>query len=60
MTKAGLMELVACFSDMPDPRVFGRADHYLLNILVLTICAVLWGVENWEAVEMWGEALASS
>ncbi|NMM26774.1 MAG: ISAs1 family transposase [Glaciimonas sp.] len=27
-----------------------------LDILVLTVCAVLCGADDWEAVEMWGEA----
>lgn len=56
MTKAGVARLVECFSDVPDPRVVGRTDHHLLDILVLTICAVLCGADDWEAVEMWGNA----
>lgn len=44
------------FADMPDPRVVGRTDHHLLDILVLTVCAVVCGADDWESVEMWGEA----
>ncbi|MEO8837724.1 MAG: ISAs1 family transposase [Herbaspirillum sp.] len=56
MSKSGLVKLIESFSDMPDPRVVGRTDHRLLDILVLTVCAVLCGADDWEAVEMWGEA----
>ena len=56
MTKSGLVKLTESFSDMPDPRVIGRTDHHLVDILVLTVCAVLCGADDWEAVEMWGDA----
>lgn len=56
MEKSGLMKLIESFSDMPDPRVVGRTDHHLLDILVLTVCAVVCGADDWESVEMWGEA----
>lgn len=56
MTKSGLVALVECFSDLRDPRVVGRTEHHLLDILVLTVCAVLCGADDWEAVEMWGQA----
>jgi predicted transposase YbfD/YdcC len=56
MTNSGLTKLMESFSAMPDPRVVGRTDHRLLDILVLTVCAVLCGADDWEAVEMWGDA----
>lgn len=56
MTKSGFVKLMESFSEVPDPRVVGRTDHHLLDILVLTICAVLCGADDWEAVAMWGEA----
>lgn len=56
MEKTGVAKLIESFSDMPDPRVVGRTDHHLLDILVLTVCAVVCGADDWEAVEMWGEA----
>jgi len=54
--KTGLEKLKVCFADMPDPRVVGRTDHRLLDILVLTVCAVLCGVDDWDGVEVWGKA----
>lgn len=56
MEKSGLVKLMESFADMPDPRVVGRTDHHLLDILVLTVCAVVCGADDWEAVEMWGDA----
>lgn len=56
MKQSGLSTLLISFSDMPDPRVVGRTAHDLLDILVLTVCAVVCGADDWEAVEMWGEA----
>ena len=32
-----------CFSALPDPRVVGRTWHKLLDILFLTLCAVMSG-----------------
>ena len=52
MEKSGLERLAEHFEQLPDPRVVGRTDHRLVDILVLTICAVLRGADDWEAVEM--------
>lgn len=48
------MRLRECFGDLPDTRVLGRTTHALIDILVLTICAVIAGADDWEYVEMWG------
>jgi len=45
-----------CFADLPDPRVEGRTLHRLPDILFLTLCAAICGVDDEEAVEEWGEA----
>lgn len=44
------------FSGLPDPRVVGRTSHGLLDILFLTLCAVICGMDDWEAIEEWGQA----
>jgi predicted transposase YbfD/YdcC len=49
-----LTQLKECFDELPDPRVIGRTTHRLVDILVLTICAVVAGADDWEYVEMWG------
>ena len=45
-----------CFETLPDPRVVGRTSHRLLDILFLTLCGVICGMDDWEAVEEWGQA----
>lgn len=37
-----------------DPRVVGRTDHDLVDILVLALCAVMAGAEGWDDIEDWG------
>jgi predicted transposase YbfD/YdcC len=46
--------LEACFGDLPDPRVQGRCDHLLLEIVLVAVCAVLCGAESWSEVEEFG------
>ena len=35
-----------CFSDLPDPRVVGRCDHLLLDVIGITLLAVMSGAED--------------
>src|SRR5260221_8807475 len=46
--------LARYFGDLPDPRVLGRCEHKLLDIIVIAICAVLCGAEGWEDIEEFG------
>lgn len=43
--------LEECFSDLPDPRVQGRCDHKLMDILIIAVCAALCGADSWVGVE---------
>ena len=43
------------FSQLEDPRIDRNKLHPLLNIIVIAICAVICGAENWVDVEMYGE-----
>jgi predicted transposase YbfD/YdcC len=43
------------FSQLEDPRIERNKLHPLLNIIVIAICAVICGSENWVDVEMYGE-----
>jgi len=47
-------KLKESFESLPDPRVVGRTAHKLVEILFLTLCAMLCGMEDWEAIEDWG------
>lgn len=48
-----------CFGDLPDPRVEGRCDHKLLDILIIAICGVLCGADSWVGIETVGKAKES-
>jgi len=44
-----------CFGDMEDPRVKGRCDYPLIEIITIAICAVLAGAEGWTDIETFGK-----
>lgn len=44
------------FSSMPDPRMKRCRQHELMDILFLSISAVLCGAEGWEDIEDFGHA----
>ena len=39
MNEQPFASLEACFGDMPDPRVQGRCDHALIDIILIAVCA---------------------
>ena len=41
------------FSSLKDPQVVGRSAHELLDILTITILAVICGAKGWEDIEDW-------
>lgn len=56
MTNEEPISLIVSFQELPDPRVEGRCDHKLIEIIVITVCAVIAGAETWVDVEQFGEA----
>lgn len=48
--------LVSQFSVIKDPRVAGRSEHKLIDIIVIAICGVICGADDWVAVESFGKA----
>jgi hypothetical protein len=48
-----------CFEKLGDPRVEHLCDHKLLDIVVLTICAVICGANHWTDVELYGHSKES-
>lgn len=50
------ISLIVSFQDLPDPRVVGRCDHKLIDIIVIAVCAVITGAESWTEVEQFGKA----
>lgn len=43
-----------CLGNLDDPRVVGRCDHLLLDIIAITLLAVMCGAEDWPDVEEFG------
>jgi len=48
--------LIAHFRNIEDPRVAGRCDHRLIDIIVIGVCAMIAGAETWVDVENFGNA----
>ena len=44
-----------CFASVRDPRVVGRCDHLLIDILSITILAVICGADDWTDIEVFGK-----
>ena len=42
------------FGSVPDPRVQARSDHKLLDILALSILAVICGADGWDEIAAFG------
>ena len=43
------------FSDLKDPRVNRTKLHKLIDIITITICAVISGADTWVDIELYGE-----
>jgi len=48
------MKLTEIFKEVPDFRVQGRTDHLLEEILVISLCGVLSGAEDFEEIAEYG------
>jgi len=56
MSEKFTSSLEECFKDLPDPRVQGRCDHKLLDIIVIAVCGVLCGADSWTGIETFGKS----
>jgi predicted transposase YbfD/YdcC len=54
MPQAVSTTLTAHFAQVPDPRLDRTKDHQLLDILVIAICAILCGANDWVGVATFG------
>ena len=52
----GAGEAVRHFGDLEDPRIDRAKRHELLDIIVITLCAVVCGADNWVEIEEFGKA----
>ena len=51
MREEECVSLAEVFSELDDPRVVGRCDHKLVEIIIIAVCAVLTGAESWVEIE---------
>ncbi len=47
--------LIEHFTPLEDPRIDRNKLHGLIDIIVLTVCAVASGADGWEAIEQFGK-----
>jgi hypothetical protein len=56
MAKKELSTVVEHFSRLTDPRIDHKKRHQLLDIVVIAICAVICGANDWVGIEAFGNA----
>jgi predicted transposase YbfD/YdcC len=56
MSEQPLDSISECFGDLYDPRVEGRCDYPLIEIITIAICAVIAGADGWTEVETFGKS----
>jgi predicted transposase YbfD/YdcC len=56
MSDTPLASFQAHFASIEDPRVERTRRHDLLDIIVIAVCAVICGADDWVDVEAWGNA----
>jgi predicted transposase YbfD/YdcC len=44
------------FSRLPDPRIYRNKKHLLIDVVVLSIIAVICGAESWNSIELFGNS----
>ena len=54
-----LEELLGCLEVVDDPRQAGKVEHRLVDVLAISVCAVLAGAESFEDIALYGEAKRS-
>lgn len=47
------LSLVEAFAEIPDPRVVGRSRHDLVEMLVVAVCGLVCGVDDFVGIEAW-------
>jgi predicted transposase YbfD/YdcC len=56
MSDKPLASIESCFGDIHDPRVQGRCDYPLIDIITIAICAVIAGANSWTESETFGKS----
>src|SRR5262245_9688657 len=48
--------IVEHFGELEDPRIERQKQHQLLDVIVIAMCAVICGADDWVAIEPFGKA----
>lgn len=56
MSEQPLASIRECFGDLYDPRVEGRCDYPLIEIITIAICGVIAGADGWTEIETFGKS----
>ncbi|WNZ44271.1 ISAs1 family transposase [Leptolyngbya boryana CZ1] len=56
MTQPTDARILTHFADLADPRDERGKDHLLIDIITITICAVICGAESWVDIELYGQS----
>jgi hypothetical protein len=51
MINSSIIPLKEHFSALDDPRAQCRIEHLLIDIVLVTICAVICGADNWVEIK---------
>ena len=49
------LALMEAFAAIPEPRVAGRSKYDLVEMLVITVCAMVCGIEDFVGIEGWAK-----
>ena len=49
------LSIMTHFESLPDPRQSGKVEHKLIDIIIITICAVICGANSWVEVAEFGK-----
>jgi hypothetical protein len=55
MPESATTSLKAHFGDLHDPRTQHSIEHLLIDIVLITICAVICGAESWVDIRLVGK-----
>ena len=56
MATHGGANIATYFKDLQDARIERSSEHHLVDFLVIAICAVICGANDWEAVAEYGRS----
>ena len=57
MSEPAAAGIIEHFSTLPDPRIHvNKNEHKLIDIIVIAVCAVICGADNWTEIEEYGNA----